>query len=199
VGRRVPGGGRRVVHKGGDLAAAAVPTPVPGLDLVPADFSLRYLDLELADVKRPRRRLRRLVDDLGDTYDVVFIDCPPGITLAIEAALRAADAVLVPVVPAALPLRTVTQLRSFVAGEKRLRGLTVLTFLTMIDRRRSTHRQLVEELAKGRGDGLRTCVPLSADVEAMGLHRRPVAAYAPRSKAVAAYDELWAEVTTMLA
>jgi cellulose biosynthesis protein BcsQ len=198
VGRRVPGGGRTLVRAGAGIGGAISPSPTEGLDVVPADFSLRYLDLELADGGKPRRRVRDLAARFQEAYDVVFVDCPPGITLAIESTLHAADAVLLPVVPASLPMRTVDQLRAFIAGEKRLRRLPVLGFLSMIDRRRSTHRRLVAEVAEDPNGLLVTPVPLNVDVESMGLQRAPVACYAPRSRAVEAYRLLWEEIADRL-
>ncbi len=196
VGQRVPGGGRQLVS-GVDLDRAVASSIEPGIDVLPADFSLRYLDLELESAGRPRRRLRRIVGDLTERYDTVLIDCPPGITLVIESVLHTADAVAVPVVPASLAMRTVGQLKSYVAAEKKLRRTPVLPFLSMIDRRRSTHRQLLEDLA-GRDDLLPTAIPLSVDVERLGLERRPVASYAPRAKAVEAYRSLWSDLVERL-
>jgi cellulose biosynthesis protein BcsQ len=198
VGRRVPGGGRTLVRAGREIDGTISSSPTPGLDVVPADFSLRYLDLELAGGGRPKRRLRELAARFQQAYDVVLVDCPPGITLAIESTLHAADAVLLPVVPASLPMRTVDQLRAFITGEKRLRHLPVLGFLSMIDRRRSTHRRLVAAVAEDPGGLLATPVPLSVDVERMGLERAPVACYAPRSRAAEAYRLLWDEIDERL-
>lgn len=199
VGRRAPGGGRKLVRSGDRLAESISRSAVEGIDVLPADFSLRYLDLELEDSGRPKRRVRAVVEGLKETYDVVLVDCPPGITLAVESTLHAADAVLVPVVPAALAMRTVTQLQAYVTGEKGLRRTPVLPFLSMVDRRRSTHRRLVDDLGDD-GDGLLpTAIPLSVDVEAIGTHRRPVSAYAPRSRAVDAYRSLWHDVSERLA
>lgn len=199
VGKRVPGGGRRLI--GGSDAAdgvdAAVATTTPGIDVLPADFSLRHLDLDLQAAGKPRRRMRHLVDSLTEHYDTVLVDCPPGITLVIESVLHTADAVLVPVVPASLAMRTVGQLRAYVAAEKKLRRTPILPFLSMIDRRRATHRKLVADLSEN-DDLLATAIPLSVDVERMGLERRPVAAYAPRSRAVDAYRCLWHDILTVL-
>jgi len=136
VGGRVPGGARRLARKRPGVADAVRPTVWPGLDVIPADFSLRHLDLELAKVAKPRRRLDDALDPLAERYDVVFIDCPPGITLAVESALRATTAVLVPIVPSVLPLRSFDQLAAYVTAEKKLRRVQVLAFLSMVDRRK---------------------------------------------------------------
>ena len=78
--------------------------------IVPADFSLRHLDLELDDTKRPTRRLAALLEPLADRYDVALLDCPPGITLTSESVFDAADALIVPTIPTTLSERTLDQL-----------------------------------------------------------------------------------------
>lgn len=198
IGHRVPGGGRRLIGTNDALAAAISRSAMPGIDVLPADFSLRYLDLDLDGSGHPHRRVRDVVDQLKSTYDTIFVDCPPGITLAIESVLHAADAVLVPVVPAPLATRTVAQLRSYISAEKRLRRIPVLAFLSMIDRRRATHRRLMNELTPADNGLLPTAIPLSVDVEAMGIHRQPVSHYAPRSKATEAYRSLWQDISERL-
>ena len=121
VGARVPGGARRLTRKRPGVAAAVTSTAWPPLDVIPADFSLRHLDLELADLGRPRRRLAQALDPVADGYDLVVIDCPPGINLTIDSVLRAADVVLVPVVPSVLPLRAYDQLAAYVAADRKVR------------------------------------------------------------------------------
>ena len=91
-------------------------TDYDNLDLVPADFSYRNLDLLLDDAKKPLTRLGKLLAPHEvDDYDIVVLDCPPSISLASEAVFRAADALLVPVIPTTLSARTFDQLDRFVA------------------------------------------------------------------------------------
>jgi cellulose biosynthesis protein BcsQ len=199
VGRRVPGGGRRLVTADDPLAGVAT-TEVAGLDVLPADFSLRHLDVELHEVGRPKKRIRRVLKALSSQYDTVIVDCPPGISLQIEAVLHGVDAVVVPVVPESLAMRTVDQLQAYIAAERKLSDVALLPFLSMVDRRRVNHRQLVDALQRASVDHrteapmLQTLVPVSVDVERVGVERRPVARFAPRSRAVKAYRELWGEI-----
>ncbi len=51
---------------------------------------------------------------LADEYDYVFLDCPPSISLVSESVFEAADALLVPLIPATLSSRTFEQLRDVV-------------------------------------------------------------------------------------
>jgi len=48
---------------------------------------------------------------LRSGYDALFLDCPPGISLLSENVLRAADAVVVPLLPTPLSVRMLEQLR----------------------------------------------------------------------------------------
>ena len=90
-----------------------------GLDLLPADFSYRHMDLALDRFKRPTRRLARVLEPLDDEYDYVFLDCPPSISLVSESVFEAADALLVPIVPATLSSRTIEQLDALVADARK--------------------------------------------------------------------------------
>ena len=55
---RVKGGGRGLVTRQRPIEAALKATDFEGLDLLPADFSYRNMDLELDDTKKRTRRLR---------------------------------------------------------------------------------------------------------------------------------------------
>ena len=96
-------------------------TDFDDLDLLPADVSYRNMDLELDDVKKRTSRLDQLMSAVDQDYDVVFLDCPPSVSLVSENVLRAADVLLVPLIPATLSPRTCAQLTVFVADTPRPR------------------------------------------------------------------------------
>ena len=73
---RVKGGGHALVTGKRPLEDAIRATDFGDLDLLPADFSYRNLDLDLDDAKKRTRRLRQLIGTLPDVYDVVFLDPP---------------------------------------------------------------------------------------------------------------------------
>ena len=93
-------------------------------------------------MKRPTRRLRELLEPLADEYDVVFLDCPPSISLLSENVLHAVDTLLVPMIPATLSVRTFDQLTRFV-GDFEGRRAAVQAFFSMVDRRKRLHCDLV--------------------------------------------------------
>lgn len=189
------GSAKRLVTAGGELAPHVRATPHPGLHLLPADTTLRFLDRHLGGVEQPRRRLGASLEPLASAYDVVVLDCPPGATLGIESALRATDLLVVPIVPTTLAARTLEQLREVLDG----RGWRpeVVAHLSMVDRRRQLHRAVGEELL-AEPETLPVVVPLSTVVERMGPVRAPVATYAPRTAAARAYRALWAACSDRL-
>jgi chromosome partitioning protein len=193
---KVKGGVGRLLGRRGDLAPHVKESDVAGLHLVPADFSLRHLDLHLDDTAVPARRLASLLEPLDDRYDVAVLDCAPGITLGSEAVFGAADALLVPTVPTTLSVRTLDQLTDFLDSADSTP--LVLPFVSMLDRRKSLHRLLIESLATAEPAFLRTVIPTSSAVERTSVHRAPLGEIAPRSTARRAFGELWAEVATKL-
>jgi chromosome partitioning protein len=191
---RLKGGAERLVSKAGELSAHVRETDIAGVDVLPADFSLRHLDIHLDDATPDR--LRALLDGVRGRYDVAMLDCAPGITLTSEAIFGAADALLVPTIPATLSARTLEQLDRFLARVDD--PPLVLPFLSMIDRRRTVHRQIAVELAAGWPNLLPTQVPNIATVERMGIERAPLAAFAPSARGTFAFRDLWAEIAARL-
>jgi chromosome partitioning protein len=192
----VKGGTERLVGSRGALAPHIRATDYAGLHIVPADFSLRSLDLYLDDTKQPTRRLAALLEPLAQDYDVAILDCPPGATLTSESIIAAVDALLVPTIPTTLSRRTLDQLSAFVADGP-ARPL-VLPFASMVDRRKTLHRQLIAELAVVNPPMLPTMIPNASVIEHMGVERQPVAVYAPTSPSAEAFAQLWSDIAVRL-
>ncbi|HEU5416923.1 MAG TPA: ParA family protein [Streptosporangiaceae bacterium] len=189
---RVKGGGKALIRGRRPVDDAIKGTDFDGLDLLPADFTYRHLDLVLDGAKKPSRRLASLLAPLRSEYDVVILDCPPSISLLSESVLHAADVLLVPLIPTTLSVRTLDQLTEFIGGfdEHRPR---VLAFFSMIDRRKKLHRQIAETLPAQRGEFAATVIPALSLIEKMSVERAPVTAFSPRSAAARRYGELWRE------
>ena len=188
---RVKGGGEGIIQARRPLDKAIKATDFERLDLLPADFTYRHLDLLLDSQNKPTRQLARLLQPLRDQYDDIFLDCPPSMSLLSENVLRAADTILVPIIPATLSLRTMTQLRDFVDDQPghrpRLRG-----FFSMVDRRKRLHRDIVDT---PRDDMVTAVIPALSIVEQMAVRREPVVHFAPRSPVSQRYRQLWDETS----
>jgi cellulose biosynthesis protein BcsQ len=190
---RVKGGGKGLIRGTRSVDNAIKATDFDRLDLLPSDFTYRNLDLVLDAAKKPARRLGSLLAPLRAEYDVVFLDCPPGISLLSESVLQAADTLLVPLIPTTLSVRTLDQLTEFVAGMNGHRP-AILAFFSMIDRRKRLHKEISEQLPTQRADVAAATIPSLSMIERMSVERAPVAAFAPHSRAAECYQALWAEV-----
>jgi len=184
-------GGRR------ELPEAIVASAYERLHVLPADLSYRNFDLHLAARKRPTERLLKMSRSLREDYDLLVLDCPPGISLLTESVLRAADALVVPLLPTPLSLRTLAQLREFVAAEG-WTDLRLLPFFSMVDRRRSLHRELIDSTRAESSGLLATEVPYWSEIERVSVRRAPMGVIAPHSEAARIYAALWAEVDACL-
>jgi cellulose biosynthesis protein BcsQ len=192
----VKGGAERLVSSAGSLGANIRATDDPAVHIVPADFSLRHLDIELDDTKRPTRRLAALLDPIADRYDVALLDCAPGITLASESVFAAADALIVPTIPTTLSERTLAQLTRFLTDQSR--SPMLLPFASMLDRRKRLQRDIVAHLVSDIPGFLPTAIPNASVIEQMGVERAPVAVFAPTSAAALAFRRLWADIAARI-
>jgi cellulose biosynthesis protein BcsQ len=190
---KVKGGGRALIAGKGEFQERIHGTEYPLLDILPADFSYRHMDIRLEETKKPTKRLRKLLKPLGETYDVIFLDCAPSISLVSEAVFEAADILLVPLIPTTLSLRTLAQLQAF-RTERGLDDLLLLPFFSMVDRRKSLHREILEQFPGDCPTVLNTHIPYASEVEQMGVRCAPVCQFATNSRPGLAFEALWAEV-----
>ncbi|HUZ51308.1 MAG TPA: AAA family ATPase [Streptosporangiaceae bacterium] len=190
---RVKGGGKALIAGKRPVDLAIKATDFDNLDLLPADFTYRNLDLHLDGERKPATRLRSLLSPLRREYDLVMLDCPPSISLLSENVLHATDLLLVPLIPTTLSVRTLDQLTDFVAGLDGHRP-KILAFFSMIDRHKRLHLQIAGELPARRTDVAVTAIPALSMIERMSVQRAPVTASSPRSQAARYYRELWQEV-----
>jgi chromosome partitioning protein len=166
------------------------------LHLLPADPAYASTDVDLDAAKRSDERVAKVLADVAGDYDLAVLDCPAGRSLLSTNVVTAADVVLVPIVPSPLSLRTLDQVVDLAASAN-LKA-AVVAFLSIVERRRALHRDVVELLHGRYADVARTVIPSSALVERMGQRRRPVVATAAASPAATAYGELWREVAARL-
>lgn len=191
------GSARKLVHGKRELNELVVPSGYPNLDLLPAEFSYRNFDMHLQERKRPTERLLKMSAALGDRYAYLLLDCPPGISLLTENVLRAADAIVVPMLPSPLSVRMLATLQEFAAREGWL-DLVLMPFFSMVDRRRSLHVEVIETTRALFPVTLATELPYWSEIERMSVRRAPLPAYAPRSEATRLYESLLAEISARL-
>jgi chromosome partitioning protein len=184
---------RKLVTGKRELPELIVSSGYDKLDVLPSDFSYRNFDVHLSARKRPTERLLKMSRSLRAVYAALILDCPPGISLLSENVLRAADVVIVPLLPTPLSVRMLVQLREFVLASGWV-DLTVLPFFSMVDRRKSLHHDVIASTRELYPEILATEVPYWSEIERMSVRRAPLPAYAPMSAASHIYSQLWQEI-----
>jgi cellulose biosynthesis protein BcsQ len=194
---KIKGGGKKLVEGKVDIEEAIKGTDYENLDLLPADFSYRNMDMFLQSTRQPLKHLNRLLGPFAEEYDYIFLDCPPSISAASESVFAAADILLVPTIPTTLSLRTYQQIKRFLKQQGKGHGI-VMPFFTMVDRRKKMHRLIVQHPPSFMPTLLKSYIPYASEVERMGTHRAPVAVFAPGSKAAMRYKSVWDELHPQL-
>ncbi len=185
---------KRVLRRDSPLGKALKHSRYPGLDVIPSAFSNRNIDLLLSDLGIKRKLLGRLARDLADSYRLLVFDCPPSLSRLAAHIFYASDAIVMPVIPTPLSLRAYVQVRDYLrkGGPG---GVELLPFFSMVDRRKTIHREWLYNPPKPLRKRLRTYLPYAAVVEKMGLHRAPVGAFAPRDRITEVFARLWQEIS----
>ena len=190
---KIKGGGKKLIAGKIDIEEAVKGTDYENLDLLPADFTYRHMDIFLGQAKKPLKRLNKLLDPFAEEYDYIFLDCPPSISSVSESVFAVADILLVPTIPTTLSLRTFQQIRKFLK-QQGFEQTKVLPFFVMVDRRKNLHRLIVQHPPSFMSSVLKSTIPYASEVERMGLHRAPVTVFAARSRAALCYSAMWHEL-----
>jgi len=166
------------------------PTGIERLDLLPADASLRGLDRFLFGLGK-KKRLLKLIGDVGRDYDRILLDAPPGLTETSEQVLRAADLIIVPVIPSPLSRRALDEVVTHL-DRHALRGGPILPVYNMVDRRRSLHRAALE------AEPAWPVIPMASAFETMSAAEGGTGRLPPSSPAAQALLALWAGIEKRL-
>ena len=177
-----------------DAAAFVLPTPVPGLSLIPADRNLTGAEVELVALSEREGRLRALLLALREDYDYIFIDTPPSLGLLTLNALVAADAVLIPLTCEYFALEGLADL---VATLRRVRAslnpsLDIAgVLMTMYDERTNLGQQVARDVrAFFQERVFGTVIPRNIRLGEAPSHGVPVILYDARSRGAEAYVAL---------
>lgn len=180
------------ITRDADVSRLIRPSNAEGIDVLPADESLRTLDYAFHDLGK-RKRLAKIAEGLGGDYDRIIIDCPPGLTDTSDQILRASDLVVVPVIPSPLSQRTLDVIKQHV-GRKKGPKVTLAPVFSMVDRRRALH---LAEIDRHSGWPV---IPMASAYEKVSDERKPIGELLPRSSpAVEAIADLWRRLEKALA
>ena len=185
-----------VLINGADPAKAVKKTP--WADVIPSNKSLAGAGIEMIALEGREYLLRDALAAVKDSYDFVFIDCPPSLELLTLNALCASDTVLVPVQCEYYALEGLSDLLSTVRIVKRSLNRAIAlegVVLTMYDARTNLSMQVAEEVKRHfPGQVYASVIPRNVRLSEAPSYGKPVCAYDPLSRGAEAYTALAREV-----
>jgi chromosome partitioning protein len=180
---------------------ALTPTCVPGLTALPANLDLAGAEVELMSRVARETILRRTLEPLRESFDIILLDTPPSLGILTVNGLAAADAVIVPIQCEYYALEGVSQLMRTIEIIRRHVNPaleTAMVIMTMYDARVRLSQQVVDEVRSVFGPRVSpTMVPRNVRLSEAPSHGRPIALYDPASRGAQAYRALAEEVRNL--
>ena len=173
---------------------AVVKTEYKNVDIIPASIDLAAAEVDLIEIDHREAQLKIALSTVRESYDYIFIDCPPSLGLITVNALNASDTVLVPIQCEYFALEGLSQLMATVRQVKRLYNPTLELegiILTMFDGRLNLTHQVVAEIKKYFANKLyKTPIPRAVRLSEAPSYGMPIQYYDKRSKGAIAYNDL---------
>ena len=171
-------------------------------DVLPSHPDLAGAGVELLSVPNPNHRLGEALKEVKDSYDVIFIDCPPSLELLTLNGLSAADSILVPVQCEYYALEGLSDLMATLRMVKKRINPRLEIFgvaLTMFDGRTNFSTQVAQEVRRHfPGKVFATVVPRNIRLAEAPSHGLPVMAYDRSSRGAVAYKAMAEEIKRKL-
>ena len=171
-----------------------------GVFLIKSESALSGLEVELVSLDPVERTelLKRIVDKIDDSYDYIFIDCPPSLGLLSINALVASDSIIIPIQTEYYALEGVSELmktyelvRDSLNKNLQIEGV----LFTMFDKANSLSYEVVEEVKTYFKDKVfKTMIPRDVNLAEAPSYGKPVLAYEEGSKGAKAYKLLAKEL-----
>ncbi len=175
-----------------DLVTAIQPSAYENLDIIPADLSARHADILLNEMKQSKKKISAILSTIKNEYDIVFLDCPPGISVLHDAVFAGVDWILMPNIPTTLSIRSFESVLNYFK-ENDLDTSKLKCFFSMVDHRKNLHHEVINEFYKDKLF-FKSYIPYLSDVEKMGVHESPLETFAASSYAAQCYKDLWKEI-----
>ncbi|ANU06744.1 ParA family protein [Paraurantiacibacter namhicola] len=186
-----------VLVEGASLQECAVPSGIPGLDVVPATVDLSGAEIELVAREDRAGRLKAALRG-DDTHEICFIDCPPSLGLLTLNALAAADTLLVPLQCEFFALEGLSQLLQTVeqVQDRFNPDLGIVgVALTMFDRRNRLTDQVADDVRECLGNLVfEAVIPRNVRLSEAPSHGLPALIYDHKCPGSRAYMALAREL-----
>ena len=162
------------------------------LDIIPSDLSARNADTLVENSGSGKKMIKSAIAEVKNDYDIVLLDCPPGLSIFHEAIFHGSDWVIVPNIPTTLSMRSYDVVFDFFK-ENKLDEEKIKSFFSMVDHRKNLHNEILQKYYRNK-TFFKNYIPYLSDVEKMGQQLAPVEIYAHNSYAAQCYRDLWKEI-----
>lgn len=198
----VPNDCRRNVYQAliGDepISKQIYPTVIKKLKLVPANIDLTGAEVELVGAMDRESKLRKAIDEVKDSFDYIFIDCPPSLGLLTVNSLVAADSILIPLQCEYYAMEGMSQLlvtinliRETLNSNMIIEGILP----TMFDVRNNISRQVIDEVKMHMQEYVfKTIIPRNVRLCEAPSFGKPAFLYDRTSKGTISYLKLAKEL-----
>ena len=180
------------------VSSLIVDSEISTLKVIPSDVELIGFEVEMMSNPDREKVLKKLISGVTHTFDYIFLDCPPSLSLLTVNALTAAHSVLIPLQAEYYALEGLGQLLNTVKRIKRnlnpdLRIAGIL--LTMFDKRTNLAHQVAEEAEKYFNDLVfKTIVPRNIRLSEAPSFGKPILLYDATSAGAQSYFDLAREI-----
>ena len=180
------------------VESVILPTSVDRLSILPSTIDLTGANVEL--VGQPDRAyfLQRLLKPLEDTYDYIFVDCPPSLGILTLNGLVCADSVIIPLQCEYFAMEGLTQLLQSIKRVQSSvnRNLAIMGIVfTMYDSRTRLAQDVVQEVIGYFGKRVfRTIIPRNVRLSEAPSHGIPIHQYDAECAGARSYRKLAEEV-----
>lgn len=177
-----------------DIKKCIVNTDYENIDIVPSNVQLAGAEIELTGMSEREYKFKRIINQIREGYDYIFVDCPPSLGLLTINSLTGVDSVIIPIQCEYYALEGVSQLMNTIQLIKKNLNPTLEiqgVVLSMFDGRTNLSIQVVDEVKRYfKGKVYRTIIPRNVRLAEAPSHGMPVIDYDPKSKGAEAYNEL---------
>ena len=170
----------------------------PSLDCIPSNTSLAQAEINLVSMVARESRLKDSLNELEETYDYIFIDCPPSLGLLTVNALAAASEMLIPIQCEYYALEGLSQLlETYKIVKQRLNSNLILStiVLTMFDSRTRLANDVVANVRSHFPRELIDIpIPRAVRLSEAPSYSQTVMTYDPSSNGAIAYMQVAREI-----
>jgi chromosome partitioning protein len=187
-----------VLLEGLPIRDAIKKTSIDRLHVICGSMSLSSFDIMFAASKGRENKLKDALRKIEGDYDLIILDCPPTLSLAVLNAINAAHGLIVPVTPQYLSLEglitlseALERIRAGMGCKAEIMGIV----LTMVDKRSKAAKEIIKLIRSHYKELVfKTEIPMNTRLAEAPSHGQSIFSYDWSSTGAAAYASLANEI-----